>query len=233
LDPEHERRVARLQNADEVVCDAEKRAYPGSWTPPELTALASLRDHQARQWDDLAADLEDRADSRDQEAQRADITGSASGRRARDLTSDQDPGWADRLAAAGHRDDAAGARGDSREDRKAASDSRRRAAAHRERAAEERLAALEVAEMARRTIDQLRDGLDTRLIVAQAAGLLMSRHSLTYAAAFDMIATMSEQTKDTLHDVAARLVDEHVAGLAHDEPVVLPSRDASIFRADI
>jgi hypothetical protein len=212
-----ERRAAELRKADEALRAAEQITHPGIWTPAELAALASLRDHQAAQWDALAADLDDRADLRDQEADHRDVKASARTRRARALADDNDPGFPDRYAAAVDRDDAVGDRGDARVDRKAAAESRRRAAAHRKRAADERLASMQAAKIARTTIDELRNALDTEKLIAQGIGLLMARDALTYAEAFRLLSTMSRDAHRTLHDVAARLTAEHVAALAMPE----------------
>jgi hypothetical protein len=228
-----ERRAASLRLADEAVSAAETAALPGDFKLAEMAALASLRDHGAGQWDDLAADLDARADVRDQEAHVRDVTASARGRRARESAGDPDPGWADRFTAAGNRDDAVGDRGESRRDRKSAGASRRRAAAQRKRAAHERAAAIEAAQVARATIEQLRSMLDTRIVIAQAAGLLMGRHALTYATAVHRLETLSQNTDTKMLDVAARLIAAHVAAPTASEPAVLTSRSASLARGEV
>jgi transcriptional regulator with GAF, ATPase, and Fis domain len=66
------------------------------------------------------------------------------------------------------------------------------------------------------TEQALRSGLATRNLVGQAMGILMERHKITAARAFDILRTVSQQSNVKLHEIARMLAETgEVTGERH------------------
>jgi AmiR/NasT family two-component response regulator len=73
-----------------------------------------------------------------------------------------------------------------------------------EKIALERL--LQVTESLYERSSQLRQALDSRIVIEQAKGVLAERYGLSIDAAFDLLRNASRSNRMRIHDVAARVV---------------------------
>lgn len=60
---------------------------------------------------------------------------------------------------------------------------------------------------ARRQVEELREALTRRTLIARAQGVLMERYGLSEGAAIGMLKRLSMQTQVRVHDLAGRVLD--------------------------
>jgi AmiR/NasT family two-component response regulator len=65
----------------------------------------------------------------------------------------------------------------------------------------------DAADLAER-VQQLETALQTRIVIEQAKGVLAGRHDVDVASAFDALRGAARSTRQRLHDLARRVVDE-------------------------
>ncbi|HET6818309.1 MAG TPA: ANTAR domain-containing protein [Mycobacteriales bacterium] len=200
------RRLDVLETAEACLDEREKNALADGASAADLARLADERDELATQRDSLASEHDDRASRRDDVSLQRDVRSSARDVRARTIDKDRDVGFTDRFLAAVDRDDAAGDRADSFDDRAGSKRDRERAAEHRDRAAHDRAEALARTLRAENELATLRDALDSRNVIGQAQGLLMSRYGVDAEQAFAMLVRLSQESHLKVREVAARVV---------------------------
>ena len=195
-----------LLGAEEDLRERERQAFAADASPLELLALAAEHDKIALHRDAIASSYDDLVVDRDSAGLDRDVAGSARDRRARSVEQDLDAGFPDRSLAAADRDYSAGDRSDSHDDRRRSRRARERAAADRTRAADDRERAVDQERAQDRRLDGLRVALESRLVIGQAQGLLMARHSTSSDKAFAVLVRLSQQSNVKLRDLAAQLV---------------------------
>lgn len=196
----------RLRLAEADVHEREQQALADDPTPEELIAFAAERDKIALDRDTIAERHDEQAGARDRSALDRDVAGSGRDRHARIQGQDLDTAFPDRFAAGEDRDFAAGDRADSHDDRHRGRALRERAAADRERAAADRDRAAQRAQEQVHEIAGLQAALESRLVIGQAQGLLMARHTMSPESAFGVLVRLSQDCNVKLRDVAAQLV---------------------------
>lgn len=58
-------------------------------------------------------------------------------------------------------------------------------------------------------VRQLETALQTRIVIEQAKGVLVGRHAIDVASAFTALRGAARATRQRIHDVARRVVEEH------------------------
>lgn len=171
-----------------------------------LLALAAERDKIAGDRDELADAYDERAAHRDLSALGRDSRSSQRDVAARAAADDADEGFPDRWVSAVDRDDAAGDRADSLADRQRGAQARTHARSSRERAAQDRETAAGELAAYEREVENLREALESRLVIGQAQGLLMAWHGITTDEAFAALVRLSQDANSKLRLVAASIV---------------------------
>lgn len=69
------------------------------------------------------------------------------------------------------------------------------------------LANLKEFDAARRQVEQLEEGLQTRTVIGQATGLLMAQEGLTSQEAFQKLVAISQNANIKLREIATRFVE--------------------------
>jgi len=207
-----------LEAAEEDLRQRVQEALAADLGPEEMRALADERIKLAAERDALADADDAAAVVRDREGLQRDVAGSGRDRAAREYMQDLDGGAVERSMAGTDRDLAAGDRSDSGSDRRRASEARHRAAEDRQSAEDDRAAAAVGAVSAKEEAASLRAALTSRLIIGQAEGLLMGRHTIDEEAAFALLVKLSQETHQKLREVAEQIVRDHASSTARTTP---------------
>jgi hypothetical protein len=194
-----------LDLAELELVGREPAAGDPGWSQREIAAFGAERDRLAERRDDLADARDRHAEQLDSLAFARDQHSSAHDRSPMVGIAGDDPGFADRFLSAEDRDEAVGDRTNARDDRTHSRSDRQRAAHSRELAA---LAREDLAEKARleRKLTSLKRILASRIVIGQASGQLMERHSLDADRAFKMLVYLAHDSNVEVHVVAARVV---------------------------